>query len=163
MTRFVWSEEYDLGIDIIDHQHQRIVGYINQIYDISASNPHVQSSGAATDTGTDIRSVLASLVDYTLSHFAFEESLLEEAGYPELAEHQLVHRQFSNLIESLKLRSEQGEEVSQKLARLLQQWLIQHIMTEDKGYAELVKQRLLGIEPDRHRYWVTQAVSRYFQ
>ncbi|MGY8776190.1 hypothetical protein [uncultured Spongiibacter sp.] len=32
MSRFVWSPEYELGIEVIDHQHQRIIEYINQIY-----------------------------------------------------------------------------------------------------------------------------------
>lgn len=159
MTRFVWSEEFELGIDIIDHQHQRIVEYINQIYDIAAAEPNT----VKVENTAEIKQVLASLVDYTVSHFAFEEALMEEADYPELSEHQLVHRQFTGLIENLKARCEQGEEVSQKLATVLQQWLIQHIMTEDKGYAELVKQQLLGIEPEQHRHWVTEAVSRYFQ
>ncbi|MFA7552773.1 MAG: bacteriohemerythrin [Spongiibacteraceae bacterium] len=156
MTCFIWSEEFELGIDIIDHQHQRIVAYINQTYAISSSNHSALGS-------TDVKTILASLVDYTLSHFAFEEALMEEAEYPDLSEHQLAHHQFSELIENFKLRFEQGEDVSQQLARVLQHWLIQHIMTEDKCYAELVKQKLLGIEPERHRLWIKNAVSRYFQ
>ncbi|GAB3110986.1 bacteriohemerythrin [Aestuariicella hydrocarbonica] len=164
MSRFVWSKEFELGIDIIDHQHQRIVDYINQIYDISLKAQGTCGSVEVTDADTaDLKAVLASLVDYTLSHLAFEEALMEEAEYPELSEHQLVHRQFSELIGSLKARFDQGEEVSQRLASVLQHWLIEHIMTEDKRYAELVKHKLLGIEPDKHRHWVQQALSRHFQ
>ena len=68
MSRFVWSPEYELGIEVIDHQHQRIIEYINQIYD-------ARRRAAAQDS---LAAILPNLVDYTLSHFAFEEALLEE-------------------------------------------------------------------------------------
>lgn len=164
MPRFVWSKEFELGIDIIDHQHQRIIDYINQIYDISVMAQGASESVEVTDADTaDLKAVLASLVDYTLSHLAFEEALMEEAEYPELSEHQLVHRQFAKMIENFKTRFDEGEEVTQKLARMLQHWLVEHIMTEDRRYVDLVKRKLLGIEPEKHRHWVQQALSRHFQ
>ena len=53
MSRFVWSPEYELGIEVIDHQHQRIIEYINQIYD-------ARSRAAAQDS---LAAILPNLVD----------------------------------------------------------------------------------------------------
>ncbi len=153
MPRFVWSKEYELGIEVIDQQHQRIVDYINQVYDARAE----------VIGQRQLKHVLTDLVDYTLSHFAFEEAMMEEADYPELAEHKLTHDHFSRLIEAMKVRFEAGEPVAEELALVLQRWLIDHIMSDDKSYAELVKQRLLGIQPEQQQHWVRQAVARYFQ
>lgn len=152
MARFVWSPEYELGIEVIDHQHQRIIEYINQIYD-------ARSRAAAQDS---LATILPNLVDYTLSHFAFEEALLEVVDYPELREHQLTHQHFAELIRAMKQRFDGGEMVAGELAMVLQQWLIDHIMTDDQQYAPRVKQRLLGTQAEHHN-WVQQAVARYFQ
>lgn len=133
MTNLVWSKEYELGIDVIDRQHQRIVHYINQVYDAAQNGAETQQ----------LQVVLHNLVDYTFSHFAFEESLLEESAYTDLQAHKLTHENFSQLIDTLKQRFDQGEAVASELASLLQDWLINHIMNEDVAYVQQVKQTLL--------------------
>lgn len=133
MTNLVWSKEYELGIDIIDRQHQRIIHYINQVYDAAQNGPNSQP----------LQVVLHNLVDYTFSHFAFEESLLEESDYTDLQAHKLTHENFSQLIDTLKQRFDQGEAVASELANLLQDWLINHIMHEDVAYAQQVKMKML--------------------
>ena len=65
-----WVPEYNTGIDVIDDQHRRILDYINEI--------------DAIDVNTDrerVKQILENIIDYTQSHFTFEESLQEEAGY----------------------------------------------------------------------------------
>lgn len=133
MARFAWSSKYELGIEVIDFQHQRIVHYINQLYGIPSSD-----QGQA-----EVYEVLSHLVDYTLSHFAFEETLLEDVAYTELPQHQQLHQNFSRLVDDIRGRFQRGEAVSNQLAGLLQDWLISHIMTEDRKYAALVKHKLL--------------------
>jgi hemerythrin len=133
MTRFIWSPKYELGIDVVDHQHQRIVHYINQLCRFPSTDWNDE----------EVYEVLNNLVDYTLSHFAFEETLLEDAGYADLAQHQALHGNFTRLIDDIKGRFQRGEAVSNQLAGLLQDWLISHIMTEDKKYVALVKKKLL--------------------
>lgn len=133
MARFDWSSKYELGVEVIDHQHQRIVHYINQLYAVPPSQQDKEA----------VYEVLNNLVDYTLSHFVFEEALLEEVDYSELAQHQQLHQNFSHLIDDIRGRFERGEAVSNQLAGLLQDWLISHIMTEDRKYVPLVQQQLL--------------------
>jgi len=64
-----WTEDLNTGIQVIDSQHHRIVQYINKLYDIQNTHDRKQ-----------VEQVLDELVDYTLSHFAFEESLMEAAA-----------------------------------------------------------------------------------
>ncbi len=153
MTHFVWSSEYELGIDVIDLQHQRIVDYINRIYTI-------------VDAGSDdaeLSEILTHLVDYTFSHLAFEEAMLEEIGYGDFHAHQLGHRAFSQLIEKLQQRADNGENVGRELATFLQDWLITHIMVEDAKYVDAVSASLLGKQAGARRQWLREAVSKYFQ
>jgi hemerythrin len=124
----VWSSELEIGIPVIDAQHQRIVEYINIV-------EHVQQ----TKSKKELLSVMDELVDYTLSHFAFEESLMEEAGYPFTTAHIKVHQLFAKRIGSFQQRAVAGENITEELLHVLKAWLVNHIKRDDHDYSELVK------------------------
>jgi len=150
--KIVWSHEYEIGIPVIDNQHKRIVDYINAVHDLQADG----------ESSERLREVLHHLVDYTLSHFAFEETLMEEAGYEDLIEHRLTHQAFARQIEQLRKRFNQGNEVASELAGVLQTWLLKHILNDDQDYADTVKSRMLGKRSQASgRGELLQAVNRY--
>ncbi|WP_172838733.1 hypothetical protein [Solemya velesiana gill symbiont] len=41
---FEWDDAYNMGVDVIDHQHRRIVDYINTLY--QAIGRSIRQSGA---------------------------------------------------------------------------------------------------------------------
>lgn len=128
MAFMVWSNTLDTGIDVIDGQHKRIVEMINQLA-VSASNHKREVVGEVID----------GLVDYTLSHFAFEESLMEEAGYEFLRPHKKVHELFVRRVSEYQMRFHAGEDVYDDLTGLLSRWLFNHIRNDDAGYVSSVK------------------------
>ncbi len=123
-----WISELEIGIPVIDSQHKRIVDYINQL-------EHARKSH---DKG-EVMEVLDELVDYTLSHFAFEESLMEEAGYPFLHAHKKVHQLFAKRVGGFVQRAKAGEDVTSELLHVLKAWLINHIKHDDRDYSEAVR------------------------
>lgn len=132
MAKFIWTEQLNIGIDVIDQQHRRIVEYINQLDD-------ARSSGHSRE---EIDAVISQLVDYTLSHFAFEESMQEEAKYPFLNAHKKVHELFVQRVSEYQARFDKGEDVSKALSSLLVTWLFNHIKRDDADYVESVKAHL---------------------
>lgn len=150
--KIVWTEEYELGIEVIDNQHRRIVEYINQL-------DALKHDAAGAEVVAD---VLQNLVDYTLSHFAFEEALMEEAGYREAAEHQLTHHTFVRKLEGIRRRFAGGVDVIDELTDLLQGWLLRHIMSDDTSYVPVVRQKILGEEEQHYRSWTRAALERFF-
>lgn len=132
MAKFVWTSQLNIGIDVIDQQHLRIVEYINQLDDIQ-SRPHSQK---------EIQSVVNALVDYTVSHFGFEESLQEEAGYPFIKAHKRVHELFIRRVSDFQKRLENNEDISDELNSLLILWLTSHIKGDDADYAACVRTHL---------------------
>ena len=60
MTKFVWTEQLNVGIEVIDQQHRRIVEYINQLDD-------ARTGGQSRE---EIGSLINDLMDYTISHFS---------------------------------------------------------------------------------------------
>ncbi len=132
MAKLTWSADLDTGIDVIDKQHKRIVDYINELHD-------ARTSGHKKE---DIGKVIDELVDYTLSHFTFEESLQEEAHYPFMKAHKKVHDLFVKRVAEYQERFKLGEDVSEELNNLLVTWLFNHIKRDDADYVASVKNNL---------------------
>jgi hemerythrin len=129
MAKFIWTEQLNVGIEVIDQQHRRIVEYINQLDD-------ARSNGYSRD---EIGYLINDLVDYTISHFGFEESLQEEAGYPFAKSHKKVHDLFAQRVSDFQARFDKGEDVSKGLNSLLVTWLFSHIKRDDADYVGSVK------------------------
>ncbi len=129
MAKFVWTDQLNVGIEVIDQQHRRIVEYINQLDD-------ARSNGYSRE---EIGYLINDLVDYTISHFGFEESLQEEANYPFLKSHKKVHELFTKRVSEYQTKFTQGEDVSKALNSLLVTWLFNHIKRDDVDYVESVK------------------------
>jgi hemerythrin len=132
MAKMVWSKDLETGFSVIDNQHKRIVEYINDLYD-------ARTRGLKKE---DIGTVIDELVDYTLSHFAFEESMQEEAHYPYLKAHKRVHELFARRVAEYQERFKLGEDVSEELNSLLVRWLFNHIKRDDADYVESFKKNL---------------------
>lgn len=122
-----WDSSLEIGIPVIDSQHKRIVDYINKL-------EHAQSYHNREELGE----VLDQLIDYTLSHFAFEEGLMEEAAYPFVKAHKKVHALFTKRVANFHQRFKMGDDVAKELSHTLQAWLVNHIKADDQDYSASV-------------------------
>ncbi len=150
MAHFEWSEDLNTNIKVIDEQHKRIVIYINELDDAKA-----------THDSTKVGDIITELVDYTVSHFAFEESLLEQAGYPFVVPHKKVHELFVRRIAEFTERHKAGEDVTVPLHTMLVKWLTNHIRTEDADYVDIVSRNIGAISKEGG--WLSSALKRFFK
>ncbi|MGB8517742.1 MAG: bacteriohemerythrin [Gallionella sp.] len=116
------------GIEVIDGQHKKIVEYVNQLED-------AMSRGGKRKP---IENAIVKLVNYTVSHFAFEESIQEKAQYPFLRAHKRVHDVLVKRITDFQARFGLGEEVAGELHKLMSTWLLNHIRYDDMDYVASV-------------------------
>ena len=151
MSHIVWTDDLDTGISVIDKQHHRIVQYINDLDDISATHDRDQ-----------LAAVLQDLVDYTLSHFAFEESLMEEAEYLFVNGHKKVHEMFTRRISDFMQRFKMGEDITEELLTMLRSWLINHIKTDDNDYADIVRASMKKGHSVNDDSWFAKSVRKVF-
>lgn len=147
-----WTEDLNTGIEVIDRQHMRIAEYINELEHIHQKNDRVV-------TGR----VLDELMDYTLSHFAFEESLQEEAGYEYLRPHKKVHELFTRRINQYLNRYRLGDDVAGEIHGLLRTWLVSHIKHDDADYVAAVRDNILDIIAEKQRSKHEGWLSRFFR
>ncbi|MDO6681239.1 bacteriohemerythrin, partial [Oceanobacter sp. 5_MG-2023] len=136
MQKFQWIPEFETGIDIIDSQHKRIFEYILEVDRAIL----MQDSDA-------VKQIAGSLIDYSISHNAFEETLMERANYPILAAHAKVHEAFRDRALSYNQRIENGEDcfkVAKEVRSDIGLWLTNHIQRDDKDYVPYVRKSLEG-------------------
>jgi len=151
MSYIQWGDELATGIGVIDSQHKRIIHYINQLEDARALNePDL------------VNEVLIHLTDYTLSHFAFEESLMEDAGYVGTEIHAKTHDSFREKISEYNKRHKVGEDVSEELSKLLNVWLIEHIANDDSSYTSAVLKNIPAINAKKKSGWLTSKLHTFF-
>ena len=151
MSYIQWSNELSTGIAVIDSQHKRIIHYINQLEDARALN----EPGLVSE-------VLVNLTDYTLSHFAFEESLMEDAGYVAAAIHAKTHDSFRDKINAYNERHNAGENVTEELSKLLNVWLIEHIANDDSSYTSCVLKSIPSINSKEKSGWLASKLHTFF-
>ena len=158
MAYLKWSSDLDTGISVIDGQHRKIVDYINML-------------SVAKETGdrSVVSEVLGQLADYTLTHFAFEEGLQEQAGYQYLPAHRRVHAIFIKKVTEYQSRMADGEEVIDQILATLKRWLVNHIKNDDADYVASVRaitqdapvEAPPGTE-EKRRNWLSKRLRRLF-
>ena len=141
---WTWEPSLSVGIEAIDEQHRRIVDYLNELHVAHVAKDHDR-----------VTQFLKGLTDYTVSHFEFEESLMQKAGYPLSDSHKRVHESFTAHIGEYKERHENGEDVARRLMSELRIWLTNHIKKDDTDYAPYVRKV-------QHRGWLGKRLRRLF-
>lgn len=148
----IWSHELDTGIDVIDQQHRRIVDFINDL-----------EAAQVMKDQKKIRQVIDDCVDYTLSHFAFEESLQEEAGYQYCKPHKKVHELFTRKVSEYQERIVLGDDVSEELHAMLSRWLVNHIKRDDADYVGAVKANMVTVVKEHEKKKDVGWFRRFFR
>ncbi|MDR0827155.1 MAG: bacteriohemerythrin [Desulfovibrio sp.] len=132
----VWTHNMDTGIDIIDSQHKMLYVYINSLYRAMRQG---QESSVIMD-------IIASLKEYTVTHFRSEEHYFDAAGYPNSSEHKKIHKAFVAKVLETEAQLQRGEaKVSSDLLDFLKNWLVNHIQREDHLYAPCTKRYLANL------------------
>ncbi len=127
-----WNEKLSVGIEEIDEQHKVLVKLLNDLY-----GAIIQKNDAVV-----IDNILAELVQYTVVHFAVEESLMRIFDYPQYDEHRKHHLALTTQVLDIQKKVKAREEtVSMDLLNFLRSWLTNHIMIEDKHYGPYFLQR----------------------
>jgi hemerythrin-like metal-binding protein len=128
----VWKDFYSVSHPALDAEHRQIIETINDLY-VAMNGP--------TDS-TAKKRALERLVQYTQTHFANEEKIMQEAGYPDLAAHKVSHDGMKK--QTLGLRTHLTSVTAKDVLVFLKKWWLDHIQGEDKNYAPYVELSTAG-------------------
>ena len=125
MEIFTWDDKFLVNVSEIDTQHKKLVELINKL-----NEAMYEGQGCEM-----VEVVLKELVEYTITHFAFEEGLLETNGYPDFKSHKEKHDELTKEVIDLKTQFEGGRVmITLQVMKFLKDWLSTHILTIDKKY-----------------------------
>ena len=124
-----WKDEYSVGIDSIDRQHKKLLNLINQL-----------QTAVDYSTGEEFeREALDELVDYTKTHFTYEEGLMKDNDYPDFEPHKTQHEEMvAHVKETLSEYEKDHDTAMNNAAKFLRKWLINHINGTDKQYSSFL-------------------------
>ena len=129
MVMVQWQDSFSVGVTAMDIQHKQLVAMVNQLYEAMRL-----SKGDAI-----IGTILPSLAQYTKTHFAAEEKVMKDAGFPGLAAHQAIHHKLTHQVNDLLEKIKAGRMVpTVSLASFLKDWLVNHIQGQDKQYGDFI-------------------------
>jgi hemerythrin len=128
-----WSPELNVGLPVIDGQHWYIFSVIQRIHQSDTIE------GLA-----DINAAIDKLVLLAQRHFDCEEWLIVKFEYPDAIKHILEHE---DLI--IEIREYQQNNVfrRQQLSLVLFNWLVSHVLMEDRPLAAYLKASLGMTQP----------------
>lgn len=125
-NQFEWQEEFNLGVDIIDKEHQRLFKIIKKLFLFKETE---------TDSQWVCQEGIKFFKGHAMKHFADEEKYMESIGYEGLEQHRRIHRNFrENTIPALEQELEQTNYSPDSVEHFLgvcAGWLIGHTLSED--------------------------------
>jgi len=127
MALVVWNEKLSVGVRSIDDQHKKLVTLLNQLHD-----------GMMAGKGKEmLGTVLKGLIDYTASHFKYEEDLFARTGYPDSTAHKKEHADLVRRVLEVQAQYEEKgpSALTIPVMNFLKDWLTTHIQGADRAYA----------------------------
>jgi len=133
MNLMAWNDAFATNVGDVDAQHKKLIGYVNEIY-----------RGIMLERNKEeVDSTLGELVNFTVTHFGYEESLFDKYGYGDTAAHKEIHKTLLGQVGEYVKRYEGGDsEVSHELLTFLKNWLTKHILGADQQYSEFLRGKM---------------------
>ena len=125
MDQITWKQEYAVGNDLIDQQHQNLFRIVNRL---------------CSDLSKDeFQSELMNLYKHTREHFADEEKMMKDANYLYYKEHRDSHdRLLSELNSHVEIVTRDPGQL-QLIQDFLLGWAKYHVLDQDQALAHYVE------------------------
>ena len=128
-----WRPDLFTGIPAIDRQHRELLGRIGAL-----------EAAARLGDVTRAEELLAYLERYAAEHFATEEQVMWEFGYPDRDTHWSLHLAFAMELAKRKLEHQANRARTSllvDLGRWMDRWLNEHVHGADTEMARFIRCR----------------------
>lgn len=125
--------KYHTGVPQIDGEHASLFAIINDIYKIVEEE-------YSEERYDDVLGLLDRLEEYTQTHFAHEEEIMEQNHFPELEFQKSAHASFIERLSDRDMAEtmENPKEFLEDLLDFLYAWLGNHILQHDKKIGKFI-------------------------
>ncbi len=126
--RLDWDKSLSMGIQEIDSEHQHFIRLVNELNEAIIERMNKK----------EIKSRMRAILDDALMHFAHEEAMFKEWGYPYAEEHARKHAQIIFFLNEIMENIDHGRMAHGWLEAglAMKQALVQHLLNEDTKYRD---------------------------
>jgi len=125
-----WDDRFSFGISIIDKEHRAFIDVINNAFVAMEQNDNPEA----------VIELLKEMTNYTLTHFATEETYMIKYKYPEYKYHKNEHHDFTmTTIANLRKVIKGDYQIVKDTLLHLTVWLPNHIQVTDRKYIDCFK------------------------
>lgn len=130
-NKFIWTDEYGVGIQLIDEQHKHFFEIVNKIFGLADNESSAKE---------ELSALLDELGNYALYHLGTEEEYFSSYKYPDAVLHIDSHNKYRDVIKEYQDRVRSGKEdvkkIVEEVASYSGDWLSHHILEVDKKYTK---------------------------
>jgi hemerythrin len=122
-TFLKWSAGYELGIEMLDYEHQDLFERLNEL----------NAELIRHDEREKIEACLGEIYSRMEAHFALEERFMREHKFPAYAQHKMEHDQLLDEFMEFMMRFERDATLTYGEAEqaTLKHWVVDHVLTSD--------------------------------
>ena len=125
MALIEWRDEFKTGIASLDHEHEAMIGLLNELYTALVRDGSPQS----------IIAFLGEVYVQISAHFALEEAVMREHRYDGLPAHKADHERLlediRDLMDGYEAQPGGDEAFRTAFGQKLQAWFIDHFRAQD--------------------------------
>ena len=126
MNLVEWRDEFKIGIEEVDFEHQELIELINELY-VEAKKE---------DSALTVIDYLEEIFAKISSHFALEEKVMRDLQYDEYEDHKEDHELLLDIIRDIMddymdgYTNDAGMD-EDEFAERLNDWFVRHFSTKD--------------------------------
>lgn len=130
-----WKDTYKIGVEVIDTQHKKL-------FELAQEAEELLNAPEYLDKYDEVVRILNELREYVKYHFEEEEKILFEMQYKAFFKHKIYHQDFVKYIYELDLEEldHHQNKIILELLNNLNEWLIEHVLVEDRAWANVYKE-----------------------
>jgi len=122
MAPLEWKDSYSVGVPAVDHEHQELIGLVNQLH----------AALATVRPEDEVVGIFGDLFRAISSHFALEERFMREHGYDQTTQHKADHESLlDELREIMDNYHDRGDHSGENLTASVEAWFANHFKTHD--------------------------------
>jgi len=126
MNLVEWRDEFKIGIEEVDFEHQELIELINELY----------AESKKEDSALTVIDYLEEIFAKISAHFALEEKVMRDLQYDEYEDHKEDHELLLDIIRDIMDDymdgyTDDAELDEEEFADRLNDWFVRHFSTKD--------------------------------
>lgn len=155
---FLWSDRYNIGVEIIDREHRKLFTIMNKLFSYDIDDP---KSRWAYQEG------IKFFKGHAMKHFGEEEMYMASIGYEGYDTHRRLHDIFRTKtlpeIEKELMATRYSPEAVEHFLGVCAGWLIGHTMTEDRAIVGGTSSRWENLLPEEEQAAMKKIIIQMMQ